>query len=248
MKAVPSGRRLGRCWKSFVFCLLALSSSAMADGFSFGDLTLSSRVSVSNTGYWDARAGVYFSTTVQSPNFEPYKQYEIVYGEGPEGSPPTLTRRVTAFATGRREIYYIAFEGPLNAREAMPARGSPDTRDRCLKMASSLNGVVRSIQQIGYAGIVDDIVLDPNLPEEARSESLAAIDAWISQVARRQGPISAFDLAYTKDFKDLAYVLGPRFRGALITCYASDVGADLIWQTRFLDLSLAGTVFNLDPE
>ena len=49
-------------------------------------------------------------------------------------------------------------------------------------------------------------------------------------------------------FKDLAAMLGPRFRGAIVVCgTAGDLVPQHVWATRFLDLPLAATIFNLGP-
>jgi hypothetical protein len=221
-----------------------------ADPFSFADVVLSRRSSISNTSFFDAQAGVQFSTRVHWEDDEPYLRYEMVFSEGPRDAPPSFSRHLTIFTTERSEPYFIEFEGSPDHRQPPPARHKLETIRDCQKAAETLGGIVRSANGGGLSGLTVFIVLDPDLPEDVRAESLAAVEHWTAAVALPRGSpgralIPPTELASRYDFKKFAEILGPQFRGAVVSCSMSDVGPEAGWLTRFIDVRLAGAVFDL---
>jgi hypothetical protein len=231
-----------------------LAADGWADPFSFGRIVLSQRSSLATTNvYYDAQVGADFATRVSRPQGEPYLRHEMVFLKGERDDPQRFSRLVTVFATERNQPYFMEFEGSSDYREPPPERYKLETLQDCRKSAEKLNGIVRLAEGRGYTGLTVFIVLDPLLPEDVRVESLEAIERWTAATAVPRGApgrttISPHDFAFQLDFKTFAEVLGPRFRGAVVSCSVSDVGLQVGWQTRFLDLALAATVFNLDPE
>jgi hypothetical protein len=242
----------------FRFGLLALAflltADAWSDPFSFGRIVLSRSSSLSTTNYsYDAQVGAKFATEVSRPSGEPYLRHEMFFFKGEPDDPQRFARKVTIFATERSRPYFVEFEGSADYREPPPARNKLETLQDCKKSAEAMDGIVRSAEGGGYVGLTVFIILDPSLPDELRAESLGAIERWMAATAVPRGApgrakISPYDFAFQIDFKSFAEVLGPRFRGAVISCSVSDVGLEVGWQTRFLDLALAGKVFNLNPE
>jgi hypothetical protein len=229
-------------------CLSATGSHA--DPFAFGDVTLSQRSSIANTSYYDTQAGVQLSTRVNLENGEPYLRYEMVFSEGQRDAAPNFSRQLTIFATERNEPYFMEFEGSSDHRQPPPAPYKMETLRDCQKSAETLGGKVWSAREV--SGLTVFVVLDPDLSVDVREQSRAAIERWTAAVAVPRGSpgrasISPSDLAFLIDFKNFADILGPQFRGAVISCSVSDVGLKVGWLTRFIDVSLAGTVFNLAP-
>jgi hypothetical protein len=87
----------------------------------------------------------------------------------------------------------------------------------------------------------------------ARARTLVSIDAWIAS-SQEESPTDgeklwSGDLTRSLKFKALAQVLGPDFRGAIVSCgFIGAMEPTAVWETRFLDLPLAATIFNLGSE
>jgi len=239
MKAVLLALALG------VFCC---AQAAQAEDFSVGGFNLSSVIKEtlpSGGEAWDDEAN-YRKWIVTKVAEEPVLRFSISVSTGKVGE-PHAEHDVTVFATDQDRAFLMDFGNALDSADDSATRGF----DRiCARDVATLGGATRSLKTVGTSANLPyslSVIVDRDMEPAARKRTLDAIDLWISR--GQKGSASPLDLTRTLKFKKLAAMLGPDFRGAIVSCGLTGfMEPTAIWETRFLDLPLAATVFNLNPE
>ena len=232
-----------------------ISMSAQAGNFVVAGYALSDHARTTSSEGWD-ETGTYWTRNVLKGSAEPFVSYSVTVSSGKLNEPPTERHKLSVLATDEDKAYLIDFE---NAPDSGRTFNDPDFLQWCPAEAKALGTVARTLKEFSMSGGVEiSIILDEDMPEDARTQSRRAIDAWMDAWSvelstkeqydlRHQGP-AAGELTKSLAFKRLALALGPRFRGAIVACGRVGDFARPIWQTRYLDLPLASTVFNLNPQ
>jgi hypothetical protein len=165
------------------------------------------------------------------------------------------TRGFTAFLDPAKRTYLIDFSGPPNASQTL---SKADSSVECTSEIVQFGSIRRSSPPIpgflGFGQLSYFIVLADDMRPEYRSESLQAIDRWIANAG--VDPKLTNESSFLNDPDDTSMFeqdptfwltvqldaarrrLGPHFRGTIVA-YGCDLSRRTVWQTRFLDLSLA---------
>ncbi|WP_395021088.1 hypothetical protein [Dongia sp.] len=225
-------------------CVLCSAESAQAEDFSVGGFTLSRGIEETlKTGgeAWDDE-GNHRKWRVTKESEEPVSRYSIFVSTGKLGE-PHAEHHIAVYATDQHQAFLMDFRGALDSNVTTQSR---DFVQICADDVAKLGGAARTALGVTLTpglGSTLSIIVDRDMPPAARTRTLAALDAYLG------GSGHHVELTQTLKFKALAAALGPDFRGAIVQCgYQGGMEPYAVWNTRFLDLPLAATIFNLDPE
>ena len=180
-------------------------------------------------------------------------------------SAPT-SRGFTAWVDAVGRPYLIDFSGPPDSRQPLTAG---ESADQCAPEVMRFGSIRRLSPPVpgflGYGRLNYFIVLADEMTPEHRSESLQAIDRWISNTDVQ--PLLTAGSSFMDDPEDTSIfeldplvgisaqvkaaqrLLGPHFRGAIVACgWNGDISPRTVWQTRLLDLPLATAVSGSTPD
>jgi len=243
-----------RAFLVLAFGVCCSAGNAKAEDFSVGGFALSGVIQEtpkSGGQSWDDGAN-HRNWVVTKKEEEPVRRYAISVSAGKLGE-PHAEHDIGVYTTDENRAFLMDFDNALDSAADTRAR---DFKEICAKDVEKLGGATRSIGTATPVppvswGHTTSIVLDRDMKPAARARTLAALDAWIARDRERaqRDEIRADDLTRSLRFKELAEVLGADFRGAIVSCgYIGGLEPIAVWETRFLDLPLAATVFNLNPE